>query len=83
MVEKHQLYSALCFFRCVCGNIVLLIQAFRKKFIIPEFDVFARKINSIYEAVQNNNEGKVAMVLLGCSFQRLFCCRAFRWDGPW
>ncbi|XP_030585038.1 glutaminase 2b isoform X2 [Archocentrus centrarchus] len=48
------------FHRCVGGNIVLLIQAFRKKFIIPEFDVFVQKINEIYEKVQNQSDGKVA-----------------------
>ncbi|XP_035990648.1 glutaminase 2b [Fundulus heteroclitus] len=48
------------FHRCVGGNIVLLIQAFRKKFIIPEFDVFARKINEIYKTVQEQRDGKVA-----------------------
>ncbi|XP_047438387.1 glutaminase 2b [Mugil cephalus] len=48
------------FHRCVGGNVVLLIQAFRKKFIIPEFDVFARKINKIYKTVENQSDGKVA-----------------------
>ncbi|XP_041673420.1 glutaminase 2b [Cheilinus undulatus] len=48
------------FHRCVGGNIVLLIQAFRKKFIIPEFDVFAQKINEIYNRVQSHSDGKVA-----------------------
>uniref|UniRef100_UPI0037E8F0F2 glutaminase kidney isoform, mitochondrial-like n=1 Tax=Semicossyphus pulcher TaxID=241346 RepID=UPI0037E8F0F2 len=48
------------FHRCVGGNIVLLIQAFRKKFIIPEFDVFAQKINEIYNTVQSQSDGKVA-----------------------
>uniref|UniRef100_A0A3B5MBN9 glutaminase n=1 Tax=Xiphophorus couchianus TaxID=32473 RepID=A0A3B5MBN9_9TELE len=48
------------FHRCVGGNIVLLIQAFRKKFIIPEFDVFAEKINEIYKTVQEQSDGKVA-----------------------
>ncbi|XP_076597229.1 glutaminase 2b [Chaetodon auriga] len=48
------------FHRCVSGNVVLLIQAFRKKFIIPEFDVFAQKINEIYNRVQNQSDGKVA-----------------------
>uniref|UniRef100_A0A3Q1JMW0 glutaminase n=1 Tax=Anabas testudineus TaxID=64144 RepID=A0A3Q1JMW0_ANATE len=47
-------------FRCVGGNIVLLIQAFRKKFIIPEFDEFTQKIDEIYNTVQNQNDGKVA-----------------------
>ncbi|XP_033938761.1 glutaminase 2b [Pseudochaenichthys georgianus] len=48
------------FHRCVSGNIVLLIQAFRKKFIIPEFDVFVQKINEIYNAVETQIDGKVA-----------------------
>ncbi|XP_075953111.1 glutaminase 2b [Anarhichas minor] len=48
------------FHRCVGGNIVLLIQAFRKKFIIPEFDVFAQKINKIYNRVQSQSDGRVA-----------------------
>uniref|UniRef100_G3NQV2 glutaminase n=1 Tax=Gasterosteus aculeatus aculeatus TaxID=481459 RepID=G3NQV2_GASAC len=48
------------FHRCVGGNIVLLIQAFRKKFIIPEFDVFAQKINEIYKTVQKQKDGRVA-----------------------
>ncbi|KAM9859319.1 glutaminase kidney isoform, mitochondrial-like [Aulostomus maculatus] len=48
------------FHRCVGGNIVLLIQAFRKKFIIPEFDVFAQKINDIYHRVHQQSTGKVA-----------------------
>lgn len=52
------------FFRCVGGNIVLLIQAFRKKFIIPEFDEFARKINEIFNTVQNQNNGKVRISYL-------------------
>lgn len=51
--------SALCSFRCVGGNMVLLIRAFRKKFVIPEFDVFAQKINEIYNVVQNSSDGKV------------------------
>ncbi|KAM8867022.1 glutaminase 2b [Synchiropus picturatus] len=48
------------FHRFVGGNIVLLIQAFRKKFIIPEFDAFAQEINAIYGKVQKQSEGKVA-----------------------
>ncbi|MED6237682.1 hypothetical protein ATANTOWER_031401 [Ataeniobius toweri] len=51
----------MCFtFRCVGGNIVLLIHAFRKMFIIPEFDVFAQKINEIYKIAQVQSDGKVA-----------------------
>lgn len=48
------------FHRCVGGNIVLLIQAFRKKFIIPEFDLFAKKINEIYNKGERQTDGKVA-----------------------
>ncbi|KAM6980165.1 glutaminase 2b [Aplochiton taeniatus] len=48
------------FHKCVGGNIVLLIQAFRKKFIIPEFDTFANKINMIYDVVQKQDQGQVA-----------------------
>ncbi|XP_072307912.1 glutaminase 2b isoform X2 [Eucyclogobius newberryi] len=48
------------FHRCMGGNILLLIQAFRKKFIIPEFDVFAKQINKIYYNVEKQTDGKVA-----------------------
>ncbi|KAJ0023424.1 hypothetical protein NQD34_003323 [Periophthalmus magnuspinnatus] len=48
------------FHRCMGGNIVLLIQAFRKKFIIPEFDIFAKQINEIYYRVEKQTSGKVA-----------------------
>ncbi|KAM3622177.1 uncharacterized protein V6R79_021515 [Siganus canaliculatus] len=48
------------FHRCASGSMVLLIQAFRKKFIIPEFDVFARKIDAIYDKVEKQIDGKVA-----------------------
>ncbi|KAK9528706.1 hypothetical protein VZT92_012855 [Zoarces viviparus] len=63
-VEKDSLGEVMMdrdlFHRCVGGNIVLLIQAFRKKFIIPEFDVFAQKINQIYNRVQSQSDGRVA-----------------------
>eukprot|EP00063_Salmo_salar_P048857 XP_014023692.1 PREDICTED: glutaminase liver isoform, mitochondrial-like isoform X8 [Salmo salar] len=45
------------FHKCVGGSIVLLIQAFRKKFIIPEFDSFVSKIDQIYNTVQKNHNG--------------------------
>ncbi|KAF7655573.1 hypothetical protein LDENG_00054310 [Lucifuga dentata] len=48
------------FHRCVGGNVVLLIQAFRKNFIIPEFSVFAQKMNEIYSRVEKQTDGKVA-----------------------
>ncbi|CAB1353264.1 unnamed protein product [Coregonus sp. 'balchen'] len=51
------------FHKCVGGNIVLLIQAFRKKFIIPEFDSFVAKIDKIYDTVQKNHDGHVAVYI--------------------
>uniref|UniRef100_A0AAV2M8C9 glutaminase n=1 Tax=Knipowitschia caucasica TaxID=637954 RepID=A0AAV2M8C9_KNICA len=48
------------FHRCMGGSIVLLIQAFRRKFIIPEFDIFAKQINHIYYKVEKQSDGKVA-----------------------
>uniref|UniRef100_A0A8C5BSP6 glutaminase n=1 Tax=Gadus morhua TaxID=8049 RepID=A0A8C5BSP6_GADMO len=51
-ISAAALFCPLSFhFRCVEGNLLLLIQAFRKKFIIPEFDAFAKKINEIYKTV--------------------------------
>ncbi|XP_014023691.1 glutaminase kidney isoform, mitochondrial isoform X5 [Salmo salar] len=51
------------FHKCVGGSIVLLIQAFRKKFIIPEFDSFVSKIDQIYNTVQKNHNGHVAVYI--------------------
>ncbi|XP_023651207.1 glutaminase 2b [Paramormyrops kingsleyae] len=48
------------FQKCVGGNIVLLTQAFRKKFIIPDFEAFVSNINKIYHKVQRQEEGQVA-----------------------
>uniref|UniRef100_A0A673Z0Z4 glutaminase n=1 Tax=Salmo trutta TaxID=8032 RepID=A0A673Z0Z4_SALTR len=42
---------------------MLLIQAFRKKFIIPEFDSFVTKIDQIYDTVQKNHDGHVAVYI--------------------
>lgn len=50
--------------RFVSGNVVLLIQAFRKKFIIPEFDVFTQKIDEIYNIVQKQTDGKVGVIVV-------------------
>lgn len=55
-------YSALwcsCFFRCVQSNIVLLTQAFRKKFVIPDFQTFASNIDTLYEKGRNLSGGLV------------------------
>ncbi|XP_030632046.1 glutaminase 2b [Chanos chanos] len=48
------------FRKCAGGNIVLLTQAFRKKFIIPEFGSFVNIINQIYNNAKEQNDGQVA-----------------------
>ncbi|KAL4655710.1 glutaminase kidney isoform, mitochondrial-like [Arapaima gigas] len=48
------------FRKCVGSNIVLLAQAFRKKFIIPDFETFVANINKIYDKVQKQDDGHVA-----------------------
>ncbi|KAM3871907.1 glutaminase kidney isoform, mitochondrial-like [Diretmus argenteus] len=48
------------FRKCVGNNIIVLTQAFRKKFIIPDFEEFARHINKIYDKAQQQEGGQVA-----------------------
>ncbi|XP_005986308.1 glutaminase kidney isoform, mitochondrial isoform X1 [Latimeria chalumnae] len=48
------------FRKCFGSNIVLLSQAFRKKFIIPEFANFTSYVGSLYEASKGRSGGKVA-----------------------
>ncbi|XP_061760580.1 glutaminase kidney isoform, mitochondrial-like [Nerophis ophidion] len=48
------------FRRCVGNNIMLLTKAFRKMFIIPDFDVFTQKINEMCENAQQQDGGQVA-----------------------
>lgn len=48
------------FRKCVGGNIMLLSQAFQKKFIIPEFETFVNNIDQIYDKVQDQQQGHVA-----------------------
>ncbi|XP_031439401.1 glutaminase kidney isoform, mitochondrial isoform X4 [Clupea harengus] len=48
------------FKKCVQSNIVLLTQAFRKKFVIPDFPSFASHIDELYESAKDLNEGQVA-----------------------
>ncbi|XP_044278102.1 glutaminase liver isoform, mitochondrial [Varanus komodoensis] len=48
------------FRRCVSSNIVLLTQAFRKKFVIPDFQEFTTHIEQIFEHTKGLQEGKVA-----------------------
>ncbi|XP_055074124.2 glutaminase 2b [Misgurnus anguillicaudatus] len=48
------------FRKCVGGNIVLLSLAFRRKFIIPEFEEFMGMINQIYNRCKQQEDGQVA-----------------------
>uniref|UniRef100_A0AAR2JXS3 glutaminase n=1 Tax=Pygocentrus nattereri TaxID=42514 RepID=A0AAR2JXS3_PYGNA len=45
---------------CVGSNIVLLTQAFQKRFIIPDFINFASSIDQLYYNAQTLQEGKVS-----------------------
>uniref|UniRef100_A0A3Q3E9Y7 glutaminase n=1 Tax=Hippocampus comes TaxID=109280 RepID=A0A3Q3E9Y7_HIPCM len=48
------------FRRCVGNNIMLLTKAFRKMFIIPDFQAFTQKIKVIYDSAQQQDGGQVA-----------------------
>uniref|UniRef100_A0A4W6DXM7 glutaminase n=1 Tax=Lates calcarifer TaxID=8187 RepID=A0A4W6DXM7_LATCA len=48
------------FKKCVQSNIVLLTQAFRKKFVIPDFQSFCAHIDDLYENAKNLSGGQVA-----------------------
>ncbi|XP_053155465.1 glutaminase liver isoform, mitochondrial isoform X1 [Hemicordylus capensis] len=48
------------FRRCVSSNIVLLTQAFRKKFVIPDFQAFTTHMDQIFESTKGLVDGKVA-----------------------
>ncbi|XP_051780033.1 glutaminase kidney isoform, mitochondrial-like isoform X2 [Erpetoichthys calabaricus] len=48
------------FKKCVGSNIVLLTQAFRKKFVIPDFETFVSHINHLYENARRQTSGQVA-----------------------
>lgn len=52
-----------CIFRCVQSNIVLLTQAFRKKFVIPDFQTFSAHIDQLYENARILNEGQVCTLI--------------------
>uniref|UniRef100_A0A671T572 glutaminase n=1 Tax=Sinocyclocheilus anshuiensis TaxID=1608454 RepID=A0A671T572_9TELE len=54
MLDRHL------FKKCVQSNIVLLTQAFRKKFVIPDFQPFASHIDTLYEKARNLSGGLVA-----------------------
>lgn len=47
------------FVRCVQSNIVLLTQAFRKKFVIPDFMAFSSHIDELYETARTLSGGQV------------------------
>ncbi|KAM4563086.1 glutaminase liver isoform, mitochondrial isoform 1-T1 [Odontesthes bonariensis] len=48
------------FRRCVGNNILLLTKAFRKKFIIPNFEEFTHQISRMYESAHQQTRGQVA-----------------------
>ncbi|KAM4698662.1 glutaminase kidney isoform, mitochondrial isoform 1-T1 [Rhinophrynus dorsalis] len=48
------------FKKCVQSNIVLLTQAFRRKFVIPDFVSFTSHIDELYESARKLSGGKVA-----------------------
>ncbi|CAG5865974.1 unnamed protein product [Menidia menidia] len=48
------------FKKCVQSNIVLLTQAFRKKFVIPDFQSFTSHIDELYENAKKLTGGQVA-----------------------
>ena len=50
--------------RCVGNNIILLIKAFRKKFIIPNFDEFTQRVNKMYDRAQLQEGGQVSNKLI-------------------
>ncbi|KAJ8246648.1 hypothetical protein GJAV_G00253880 [Gymnothorax javanicus] len=54
MLDRHL------FKKCVQSNIVLLTQAFRKKFVIPDFQSFASHIDELYESARKLSGGHVA-----------------------
>lgn len=46
--------------RCVGNNIMLLTKAFRKMFIIPDFQGFTQKIQVIYDSAKQQDGGQVS-----------------------
>ncbi|XP_060021828.1 glutaminase liver isoform, mitochondrial isoform X7 [Lagenorhynchus albirostris] len=47
------------FRKCVSRNIVLLTQAFRKKFVIPDFEEFTSHVDRIFEDAKELTGGKM------------------------
>lgn len=56
-IDKH--FKIFPFLRCVQSNIVLLTQAFRKKFVIPDFQAFTSQIDTLYEKGRKLSGGLV------------------------
>lgn len=48
------------FRRCVGNNIMLLTKAFRKKFIIPDFEKFVHQIDTMYDSAHQQEGGQVS-----------------------
>ncbi|KAI4881529.1 hypothetical protein NFI96_030180 [Prochilodus magdalenae] len=48
------------FKKCVQSNIVLLTQAFRRKFVIPDFQSFTSHIDELYDSAKKLSGGQVA-----------------------
>ena len=56
--------STLLSLRCVQSNIVLLTQAFRKKFVIPDFQSFCGHMDDLFENAKNLSGGQVSVLTL-------------------
>ncbi|XP_069509790.1 glutaminase liver isoform, mitochondrial [Ambystoma mexicanum] len=48
------------FQKCVNGNIVLLTQAFRRKFVIPDFEEFTSHVDRLHDRCRKLSEGTVS-----------------------
>uniref|UniRef100_A0A8C5D7H4 glutaminase n=1 Tax=Gouania willdenowi TaxID=441366 RepID=A0A8C5D7H4_GOUWI len=59
-IPAHKFTTALKSTGCVQSNIVLLTQAFRKKFVIPDFQPFCAHLDELYENAKNMPGGQVA-----------------------
>ncbi|XP_051702340.1 glutaminase liver isoform, mitochondrial isoform X1 [Oryctolagus cuniculus] len=56
------------FQKCVSSNIVLLTQAFRKKFVIPDFEEFTGHVDRIFEDAKELTGGKTTLLTKKLSF---------------